>query len=223
MNLAIDLILVAIVLIGIIMGIKRGFVKTVAKPVKLVAVWVCSFQTCSAFASKFIEPAIGSSVTGRLASILRERFADMAPQSAKDDLPLVLKIAAGIFDIDVGQIANDSGAAFADQLAATFAGPLVSIVSLVISFVLLLIIYSLLFTVVIWILNAIFHIGPLSWLNKILGLVFGFAFSFILAWIVSMVVGFVFGLDIVQIANFEGGTVYNFFREYHPLDLLLGL
>ncbi len=223
MNFAIDMILVAILLLGVIMGIKRGFVKTVARPVKLVAVWICSFQACSLFSTKVVEPVIGASITGRLSAILQERFADMAPQTAKDELPLVLKIAAGIFDIDVGQIATDSGAAFADRLAATFAAPLVSIVSLVISFVLLLIIFSLLFTVVIWIVNAVFRLSPLAWLNRTLGFVFGFAFSFIVAWVASMLIGFVFGLETVQATGFEGGVVYNFFREYHPLDLLLSL
>ena len=38
MNWVIDIVLIAILLVGLVMGYKRGFVKTVAKPVKLVAV-----------------------------------------------------------------------------------------------------------------------------------------------------------------------------------------
>ncbi len=221
MNLAVDLILVLVLLAGIVMGIKRGFVKTVAKPVKLVAVWVCSFKTCAMFSSKMIEPSIGASVTARLSAALRERCANLTPQNAKEEMPLIFKIAAGIFDIDVNEVVKDSGSALADRLAQTFAAPLVSIVSMVISFILLLIIFSVLFAILIRIVNAVFHLKPLAWLNRLLGFLFGFAFSFIIAWLISMLVGLVFGLEALQSVNFEGGAVYCFFREYHPLDLLL--
>lgn len=223
MNLAVDLILIVILFFGILLGIKRGFVKTVAKPVKLVAVWVCSFKTCASFSSRMIEPSIGASVTGRLSAILRERCASLTPQNASEDLPLVLKIAAGIFDIDVNEVVADSGSALADRLAETFASPLVSIVSAVISFILLLIIFSVLFSLVIYVVNLIFRLRPLKWMNRLLGFIFGFAFSFIVAWLISMLIGFVFGLDALQSVGFEGGAVYRFFREYHPLDLLLRL
>ena len=36
LNFVVDALLVLIVLIGLLLGIKRGFVKTIAKPVKFI-------------------------------------------------------------------------------------------------------------------------------------------------------------------------------------------
>ena len=222
MNLIIDLVLVTILLVGIIMGYKRGFVKTVAKPVKLVAVWVCTIKTCSAFAARFIAPLIQTTVTEKLSDFLQENYKNITASNALDEMPTLLKIAAGVFDIDIQQVVEDAGAALTQKLAETFTAPLVSLVSIVIAFVVLLIVFSVLFSIVLWIINGIFHIGPLLWFNRILGVVFGVALALIVAWSISMILGFVLELPALSAIGFDGGIVYRFFREYHPLDLLLG-
>lgn len=222
MNFAIDLVLIVILLIGIFMGYKRGFVKTVAKPVKLVAVWVCTIKSCSFAASRFIAPLIQSSVTEKLSDFLQEKYQHITASNAADELPTLLKMAAGIFNIDIQQVANDAGMELTQKLAETFTAPLVSLVSVVIAFILLLIVYSILFSIVLFLLNAVFHIGPLLWFNRCLGVFFGAALALIVAWAVSMLFGFILGLPALSSIGFKGGAVYRFFREYHPLDLLLG-
>ena len=222
MNLVIDLMLLAILLAGLVLGYKRGFVKTVAKPVKLVAVWACTIKSCSAVAARFIAPLIQSSVTEKLLEFLQENYKNITASNASEELPTLLKIAAGVFNIDIQQVVEDAGATLTQKLAETFTAPLVSLVSIVIAFVVLLIVFSVLFSIVLWIINGIFHIGPLLWFNRILGVVFGVSLAIIIAWVVSMVLGFVLGLPALSAIGFEGGAVYRFFREYHPLDLLLG-
>ena len=44
MSFIVDIILVLIVLMGLFLGIKRGFVKTVAKPVKIILTLVISLS-----------------------------------------------------------------------------------------------------------------------------------------------------------------------------------
>ena len=109
-----------------------------------------------------------------------------------------------------------------ERLAETFTQPLVSVIAIVVSFVLLLLVCNILFSIVLWIVNGIFHTKPLSWLNRTLGVLFSVAFAFIVAWLVSMLVGAVLGSQALVSLEFEGGAVYRFFKEYHPLDLLLG-
>jgi uncharacterized membrane protein required for colicin V production len=222
MNLIVDLVLVVILLVGLVLGYKRGFVKTVAKPVKLVAVWFCTIKSCSAVAARFIAPLIQSSVTEKLSNFLQENYKNITASNVSEEMPTLLKIAAGVFDIDIQQVVEDAGLALTEQLAETFTAPLVSLVSIVIAFVLLLIVFSVLFSVVLWIINGIFHIGPLLWFNRILGVIFGVALALIVAWAVSMILGFVLELPALSAIGFDGGVVYGFFREYHPLDLLLG-
>ena len=144
MNLIVDLVLLAILLAGLILGYKRGFVKTVAKPVKLVAVWVCTIKSCSAFAARFIAPLIQTSVTEKLSEFLQENYKHITESNASEELPTLLKIAAGLFNIDIQQVAEDAGAALTQKLAETFTAPLVSLASIVIAFVVLLIVFSVL-------------------------------------------------------------------------------
>ena len=222
MKIAVDMFLIAILVIGFVLGWKRGFVKTVAKPVKIVAVWACSIKFCATVAERFVAPFIQKPVTEKLSAILREKCAALTAQTASDDLPTLLKMTAGLFNIDVEQVASNAGEALIERLAETFTQPLVSVIAVVISFFLLLIVCNILFSVLLWILNGIFHTKPLSWLNRILGVVFSVAFAFIIAWLISMLAGAVLGSQALSALEFEGGAVYRFFQEYHPLDLLLG-
>ncbi len=221
MNWIIDIALVTILLIGLVMGYQRGFVKTVAKPVKLVAVWICSFKTCSFFARIFVAPLVQPTVTARLSQYLQENCEGLNSANVTEKLPTLLKMAAGLFDIDISEIAG-SGTTLTEKLAETFTEPLVSIFSVAITFVLLLLIYSVLFTVLLWLLNLIFHLHPFAWLNRSLGVIFGIAFALIVAWLLSMILGYVLSFPIFSSLGFEGGAIYRFFKAYHPLDLLLG-
>ena len=222
MNWIIDIILVAIIVTGIVLGLKRGFVKTVAKPVKLVATWACSIKLAPWFAKRFIAPLIQAPVTEKLSAVLREKCQDLTAANAAEDLPTLLKICAGIFNINVEEVAQGSVETLTDRIAQTFTEPLVSVVAVVISFFLLLIICSILFAFLLWLLNLIFELRPFAWLNRTLGVLFGAALAMIVTWIVSMILGYVFGLSIFDGLAFEGGFVYRFFQDYHPLDLLLG-
>ncbi len=222
MNVIVDIVLLAILVIGLVLGWKRGFVKTVAKPVKIVAVWACSIKFCSGVARGFIAPLIQKPVTEKLSSVLTEKCAGLTAQTAAEDLPTLLKMTAGIFNIDVNQVVENSGEALIEGLAKTFTEPLVYVVAVVISFILLLLVCNVVFSVVLWVLNGVFRTKPLAWLNKTLGIIFSFAFAFIIAWLVSMLVGAILGMNALSSLGFEGGAVYGFFKEYHPLDLLLG-
>ncbi len=222
MNWVIDIVLIAILLVGLVMGYLRGFVKTVAKPVKLVAIWACTIRSCSFVGARLIAPLIQAPVTDNLSEFLQEKCTNLTAANASEELPTLLRMAAGIFNIDIDQIAANAGDALAQRLAETFTEPIVSLVSVVIAFVLLLIAFSVLFSVVLWLLNGVFHLKPLAWFNRCLGVFFGLAFAMIIAWIVSMILGFIFDLPALSSLGFEGGAVYRFFREYHPLDLLLG-
>ena len=222
MKIIIDLILFAILGAGIFLGYKRGFVQTVAKPVKLVAVWFCSIRCCSSFASRLIAPLVQAPVTKNLSEFLNKKCDGLTEANASEELPTLLKIAAGIFDINIDDVAVGAESSLTERLAETFTQPLVSLFSVVISFVLLLLIFSVVFTVALWFLNYVFRMRPLAWVNHTFGVIFGFAFAMIVAWVVSMLVGYIFSFKAFSSLNFSGGAIYRFFKAYHPLDLLLG-
>ena len=221
----IDIILVLIVAIGIIIGVKRGFVSIIAKPVKFFASLGIAFGSCKWVSSEFIVPNIGESVANYVSDFIYENCATLTAENAMQEMPTLLKIAAALFNIDVSTLTSDGAKTFTDALAHTITEPVVSVISVAIAFVVTYIVASLTLAVILAILKAVFSRGAFGFLNKVAGFIFGAAFSTLLAWGVAVAVEYVVHLPSFAAAewvvNFEGGFIYNFFNTYNPIELLL--
>ena len=96
-NVIFDIILVGILLAGAIMGIKNGFVDTIAKPVKFVAAIVIAISLASVVGSAIIEPIIGPAISHKLSDILIEEYSEITAATANESLPTLIKFAASAF------------------------------------------------------------------------------------------------------------------------------
>lgn len=218
LNFVVDAILVLIVLVGIALGIKRGFVKTVAKPVKFVAALYVAFAACGAVAEKLIMPFIKTPVTARLTEFMQEKCAHLTADNVTEELPSLLKLSAGLFGINVEEVAQNSANDVINALINELTTPILNVIAIIISFVLLYFVSRLVLTLVIAILDAILNVGVIGILNKLLGFVFGTAFAAIMAWALVVVANFIMGFVGY---DFEGGFIYNLLNNLNPIDLLL--
>ena len=222
MNAVVDIILIVGVLAGALVGLMRGFVRTVSKPVKLVfALWI-AFSLCSVVATKWIEPRIYDSVTSQFSAFLYSHCGDLSSENVAEQLPTVLKVAAALFQVDLGAIdGEDMVAAVVSALSAPFA----HFVACILSFLLLYIVDRLLLSLILRLLDAIVSATPLSPFNRILGFLFGAALSFLTVWALTGI--FTYVLNIPAVAEtawasaYTGGPVYRFFRSINPIALLL--
>ena len=225
LEISVDFILVAIVVIGIILGWRRGFVGIVAKPVKFAASLGISFGFAGAFSSAVILPMIESPASNYVKDFLYKNCSGITAETAADELPTVMKIAAAMFDIDITQVAQSSSGSVVDTIADKLTHPVISTVSVVISFFALLIISNIVLAIALAIIKMLFKKGVLGAFNKVLGLIFGFAFFFIISWGVAVIFELIINLPSVRVASwaadFEGGYVYAFLNEYNPIELLL--
>lgn len=225
MDIIIDLILCAIIAIGIVFGIKRGFIKLTAKPVKFVCALIIAFSFCSGFASAFVTPMIEAPISNYVRDFLYENCSALTSENIGEELPTLIKIAAATFGVDVNEVASNAGGEIVEAIVLNLTGPVVSVISTVLSFVGLYIISKILLNIAFWLLNLLFSGGVFGLLNKILGCVFGTALSVLLAWGIAVVLEIVFHLPVFEgnemIASFEGGYVYKFFNTYNPIELLL--
>lgn len=221
----VDAALVLVVLIGTVIGYKRGFVAFIAKPLKFVLSIGLSFGYATRFAASVVTPMIEAPATNYIKEFLYTNCQNITAENVKEELPTMLKIAAATFNVDVSQVANDATGTVVDALADKLTSPVIGVISTVISFVVLLIILNVVLSVAIGFIKALFKNGVLGFFNKGLGLVFGFAFSFVVAW--ALAVGFDFAIhlpvlaDNAWIQSFEGGAIYRFLNEYNPIELLL--
>ena len=222
-NIIFDAVLVILMLIGIIVGAKRGFVGTVAKPVKLaLSIWL-SFSLSGFFAEKLVKPIISSPITSKLTSFLIEKYSYItAAQSG--ELPLLIRVAAALADVDPALI-SEEGEQYIVILVNQITDPVVTLIALVITFILLYIILRLVLSLLLWLIESIVDDGFVGVTNRIVGCIFTFVLSFVISWCVVAVSDFVFHIpaisEIAWVAEFDGGFVYKFFKSISPIDLLL--
>lgn len=220
-----DALLALILLLGIGLGWRRGFIRTVAKPVKLVSALILSFNLCTPVAERWLQPMLEAPIKERMSAYLTEKCAHLTAANAAEELPTLLKLAAGLFDIDITEVAEGAGAALIDRLVTSLATPVAHVIAIVFAFVGVYIVSQLLLTVALWLLNAIFRVGVLGVANRIVGLLFGALFAMLIAWGAVALCEFALGLGASgapsAIEQVRGGVLYGFFDKYSPLDLLL--
>lgn len=225
LQVIVDLVLVAVVLVGIILGWRRGFVGIVARPVKFAASLGIAFGFSGAFSNAVVLPLIEAPATNYVKEFLYRNCSGITAQTAADELPTVMKIAAAMFDIDISHVAENASGTVIDAIADKLTLPVISTVSVVISFIALLIIANIALALALALIKALFKKGILGVFNKMLGIVFGLAFFFIISWGLAVIFELVINMPSVSTAKwaseFEGGFVYKFLNEYNPIELLL--
>ncbi len=224
-NILIDTIIVAIIVGGAIIGVTQGFVSSVAGPVKWVASIVLAISLCTPVADALIFPMIEAPITNQISSFLIEKCGHITAQNVGEELPTILKIAAGFAGIDIASIGQDSTSEFIPQLVDKLAYPTIHLISVVISFFAVYFLSKIVIGILLSIISHAFDSGLLGVMNKALGLLFDTSIAFVSAWVLTSVFGYVISLpafaDTPWIASFDGGVVYKFFKGLSPIDLLL--
>ena len=224
-KILIDAIIIAIVVGGAIIGVTKGFVSSVAGPVKWVAAIALSFSLCTPVADALIFPMLEVPITNQISTYLIEKCSHITAQNVGEELPTLLKIAAGLSGIDVTSIGADTTSQFIPQLVDKLAHPTIHLIAVVISFFAVYFLSKIALGILLAIIDHAFDSGVFGVMNKVLGVVFDTSVAFISAWILVSVFGYVISLqafvDTPWIASFEGGIIYKFFKGLSPIDLLL--
>ncbi len=225
-NIIIDVILVAIVIVGGFLGFKKGFILTITKPVKWLCALLLAFLLCEVVSEHIVVPLVEEPITNQITEYLLEKCGEMTKETVSEDLPTLLKLAAGVIGIDVNAFEGNDSAALIGEIVDKLALPAINLFSVIISFVVLYIIFKLCLGIVIKIVDVlIFERGLIGGINKALGAGFGAAFAFFITWIVVMIFGYIISIpaiaDAEWVKEFSGGFIYKFFDSITPLDLLL--
>ena len=227
-DILVDVLLCLVVLIGALIGLKRGFIKMAARPVKFFASLALAFGLATMIADAFIMPMLETPIYNYLADFLKENYAHITAENASTDLPTLIRFSAFILDIDIAEIVAEGGnEAVVDTVIGTLISPVIGIVANVISFIVIFIVSNILFAILFAIINVVFSRGGIGVVNRILGLVFSAAFALIVAWGLAVVGSFVIHSAVFEenevVSSFVGGPIYNFFNSCNPIQLLLRL
>lgn len=225
LEIIIDVILCALIVFGVVFGVKKGFINLAARPVKAVAAIVIAFSCCSALATSVVTPMIDAPITNYVKDFLYDNCSSLTAENINEELPTLIKIAAAVFGINVTDVAGNATTSVVDAVVENLTGPVINVISIIIAFVALYIFSKIVLNIAFWLIDLIFKRGVFGALNRILGLVFGAAVSILASWALAAILSVIFHLPIFEgnelIANFEGGFVYKFFNTYNPIELLL--
>jgi len=227
LNIFFDILLIGILVAGVIIGIKKGFIATVEKPVRFFTALFLAFALASVVGSFLVEPIIGPSITNKLSSTLIERYSDITADTANEDLPTLVKFAAGMYGISIKDtITAADGVDVIEKIAASVADPIVKVIASLIGFAIVFFVVKALLKPVMKLVDKLLKkSGPIGHTNKIIGSVFMGVLAFMTAWLFTSILGFFLNIPVIAdtkaVSNFTGGYVYRFFEMFSPLDLLL--
>ena len=222
MDLVLDIVILLFMILSLIWGYKRGFIKSVARPVRFFASIATAFWLASPIAQGFLEPAIKTPVTNQIRDYLVDNCPNITPETATEELPTLLRVAASIMDVDIATLSPvDTISEIVDSLAS----PVIHLISVILTFILVYFVAKLVFSFVLSILSSMFNDGVLGLPNKLFGCVISFLFAIVISWAFVVVFDFAinssFFADMEWAQKFEGGIIYKFFVKNSPVDLLL--
>ena len=225
-NVLFDIILVGIFLAGVIIGIKNGFLDTIARPVKFVAALMISFSLASVVGSSIIEPIIGPAISNKLGSILVEKYSNITAETANESLPTLIKFAASLCGVDIEGVASEAqGIAVIEAIVDAVTTPVVEIIGIIIGFIALYFVSKILLNLLVSLINSVVNNGIIGVVNRTLGCIFTGFLAFAVCWALTAILEFILNIPVIAniewVQDFTGGAIYRFYKSFSPLDLLL--
>ena len=230
-----DFILAVIILVGTIVGARKGFFKSVLRTfagiISVVIAWLGTKQLSVIIKDKFIYNAIEEKISNIIGSNIENTSvidSDALAKSVPDAFRLVAKIAR--FDInEVAQSAIDRGQNAISDFSAAISSNIANIISVMIAFVVILLLSNLALRLLASALDVIFKNVPiLKQINTILGFAFGFVCSVISAWIFSTTSFSLISLirtyspDFLEALVVDSTYLYKFFLDFYPISFFMG-
>jgi uncharacterized membrane protein required for colicin V production len=207
-----DVVFGIIILIGLIIGIKKGFISIVSKPIKIIAAIAISISFATPVGTGIIQPYIQEPITDAFAEQIYENCPDISAETTADDLPTILKLVATVFNVEISEDAENADDAI-HQIAESFATPVVNAISIAVGFVVLIVASSVILSLAFMLLNSVFNSGPLAIINRALGAILMVIFALIICWVIISIAG--------DKLPFQGGFIYDFFKNKNPMELIL--
>ena len=220
MSLVFDGIILCAAVIAVVLGVKRGFVKSIMGVGTLIAALFVAFAFTPTI-SPYIENTafiqeIGDGITETIQSLsqsgentydLRKLFGDM-PESFRQSLE---RYGADADELSAAvKPTSDADAAHVDDLAARIADPVSGAIAGVLAFLGLFVATVVVLKILTWSLDLVFQLPVLKTANTMLGFVLGAVCALVWAWVLSSLsVIFIHAMSSVSPEMFSPALIEN--------------
>ncbi|MBR6558706.1 MAG: CvpA family protein [Clostridia bacterium] len=183
MSLVLDLIIIVNIVVILVGGVKRGFIKSVMSLITTIAAfffaWFLTPLVSVFLQNKVFSGAISSSVEGTLKSLLTSNSDGYNVSKLFEDNPDAFSTLLDSFGADRAALAADYGGnasatdSVISSMADTISSPIVILVSNVVAFVGLFIIAILLLKLLTAVIDLFSRLPVIRGANRVLGFIFG--------------------------------------------------
>ncbi|MBQ9070295.1 MAG: CvpA family protein [Clostridia bacterium] len=210
-----DGILAIVVVIGLLLGYKRGFFGTITKPLKVIASICLTVVIAAPIINAWTRPLFVGKVETWVYNSLIENSANITGENAAESMPVVLKLLAEMLKVDISGIGADATTEeILQAISTSMATPVGNLIAVVVTYAVLFIALMLILTVLIALLDVLFTKGILGRINKFLGLLLGGVIAAVLACVIANIA--------YKISpTFAGGPVSEFFKNLNPFAVIM--
>ncbi len=224
MNICLDILILAIFLVPIIVGVRKGFVHTLLRFGKTVIALILSCSFAKALGGWIKSKWMYASVHKNITSLFAEEGATTASEAdLVAALPDSIQKTLSFFGMDVNSMASEAAAkedAVIERFVESVSHGVSGVVSFVLAFALLffgsLLLIFLLRPLVDWLAG---RIPVVNTCNRLLGALFGVLWGVVAAWVGAQIIVGILGL--VAYIDWSNTVFLSFFYRITPLRWLL--
>jgi len=195
MNLIFDGIILVVCILSIVLGAKKGFIKSIMGMLSLVAALFVAYAFSPAVADiierqPFVHE-ISESISDTLKSLSENESGSYDLDRLFGDMPDAFQQIIDRYDADANELAQtvppvaNSQESDVEALSRLISRPVVRAISNVLAFLGLFVGSLIVLKLLTWLLDLIFQLPVLKSANTVLGLIFGVISAVLLAWTIS--------------------------------------
>ena len=203
LQIVIDLVMALIIGLLVFLGIKRGFVKSFFKSTKIIFVILITMIIGSLVVglcqNAFVNGMFEGKITEKLVAKAESDMANFGVEQINDELPAIVKNIIPMSEIEeyFEKLPGDS-VEKARAIGEAMEDALISVVSNVVGYMISFAIAFVICTIAIFVIDKVFSLPMLNWLNRIGGVFWGVANAYLTTSFLVCIVALVLGNDFVN-------------------------
>ncbi|MFA6947490.1 MAG: CvpA family protein [Eubacteriales bacterium] len=196
MSIFIDVFLAAVILLAIISGVTKGFVRSVMNILTFAAAFVCGWLFTAPLSEYYLNTVFMNRISGGVENAINSILSSsISLDSLFSDKPEAFTSITDRYLTDFGSLSQYYGEAVSEGsknlssgVARYIAAPVAQMISNVLAFLTIFAGVVIVLKLTAFILDLIFRLPGLNALNRIGGFIFGGACGIMYAWIFAIVI-----------------------------------
>ena len=203
LKIIVDVVVVALVALLVFLGVKRGFVKSFFKSTKIFFVILVTILIGSLVASLcanwFVEGWFEGKVSGALVQKVEKIDGELTFETLTEGVPAIAKKIVPMGEIEeYFNTLSGNKVEIAEQVGTKIEDIAIGVVSNVIGYILAFILSFVICTIAILIIERVWELPVLGWLNHAAGVLWGVANAYLVTSLVVCIVALIFGNDFIE-------------------------